>query len=223
MFKRVIYIITVFAVIMTFAACSSPVDDLYTAENGKQYLLVRDSDGNIVVNDRSKLLVYTLNENGKKQKSDTGEYITEYIEFTGQVVIENAVETNEMRFTLPDNFSANTEFPGYFSYDEYEAEIFISYYNDDISLGTNSIEYNCESLLESYGSDVFEYEAYSVNIDGIECSAYKQVCTSSEYYMNAFFYYIPYDTGYYEINCIISTEYAGRVNFDKFAESFEIK
>lgn len=223
MLKKIICTFAVFAIIFSFSACSSQSDDLYTAADGKQYILVRDSDGNIVINDSDKLNVYTLNENGKKQKSDAGEYITEYIEFNGQVVVSNKVETKEMRFTLPNDFSANEEFPGYFSYDEIDAEIFISYYNKDVSVGTSTAEYNCESLLESYGSEVFEYDAYTVEIDGNECQAYKQVCTSSEYYKNAFFCYIPYDTGYYEINCIVSTEYANRVNFDKFVKSFEIK
>lgn len=222
MFKKIIAVIGVFAVLFSFAACSNS-DTYYTDENGQSYLVVRDADSNIVINSSGKLCVYTLNENGKRQKSDSGEYITEYIDFNGQVVSDSVVETAEMRFTLPKYFVADINLPGYFSFEDYEGEIFIDYYSDDMENAVRAIELNSESLLENYGSEAFSYEKYSVKVGTLECSAMKQSCSSGEYYKTVYYYFIPYDSGYYFINCSISTAFAKKARFDKFVESIELK
>lgn len=222
MAKKITALFLALSMVLIFASCSGG-DTYYTDEDGARYLVVRDSDGNIVINSSGKLAVYTLNENGKKQKADSGEYITEYIDFNGQVVSGGTVETAEMRFTLPDGFTADASLPGYFSYDSRQGEIFFNYYDKDIETEAASVEYNCESLLESYGSEAFSYEKYTVSVDSVECTVYKQVCTSSEYYKTVYFYLIPYDTGYYLINCMVSTDYGKKVDFDKFAESIHLK
>lgn len=222
MYKKIIALICVAAIVLSFSSCSSG-DTYYTDENGREYIVARDSDSNIIINTSGKLCVYTLNENGKRQKSDSGEYITEYIDFSGQVVSDRIVETAEMRFTIPNNFTADNSIPGYFAREEYEAEIFINYYPDDIDVAIKGINLNSENLLENYGSEYFSYENYTVKIGDSDCTAVKQSCTSSEYYKTMYFYYIPYDSGYYSINCTINTDNDKKVNFDKFAESIEIK
>ncbi len=227
--KRIICVfLTLVTVLLVLTSCNYQSKDTITDENGKQYIVVRDADGNIVVknaekDDVNKLCVYTVNENGKKQKDSNGEYITEYIDFNDQVVIGNTVETVEMRYKLPDNFKDNAENPGYFSKEEYKAEIFLRYEISGYDIAVTSAEKNCESLLENYGSEVFEYEKYTLDIDGVECVAFKQRCTSSEFYKNDYVYIFPYDAGYYTINCSISTDYENKVNFDKFIESIELK
>ncbi len=221
MLKKLTIVFFIIITILTLTSCGN--DDTFTDENGTEYIVVRDSDGNIVINDRNKLQVYTLNENGKKQKSDTGDYITEFIEFNGQVVTDRIVETSEMKFEIPNNFSADTDNPGYFYYEPYNAQIFISYYNESADKHIANDEMNCENLLESFGSDVFSYEKYSVTINGSEYTAFKHSCTSSEYYKNARNYYIPYDTGVYIINCNINTNDAKKVNFDEFVKTIILK
>lgn len=223
MLKKIIACFVAVCTILSVTACSNQSDDFYTDSDGKQYIVVRDVNDNIVISESGKLQVFTLNENNKKQKSDSGEYITEYIDFNGQVVIGNSVETAEMRFSLPSNFQSDINNPGYFFYEPYNGEIFITYYNDDIQSSIDIITHNCENLLESYGSENFRYEQYSVTIGDIECTVFKSESASSEYYRNAFYYLIPYDSGYYEINCIINTDDAGRVNFDKFVKTIELK
>lgn len=223
MIKRIVALMSILLIIFSFTSCSGNKNDTFTAEDGNQYIVVRDSEGNIVINDSQKLQVYPLNENGKKQKSDSGEYITEYIDFNGQVVIENMVETAELRFRIPNNFSDNAEIPGYFYSKMYDSEIYFTYYDEDVDSYIESDEKNCESLLESFGSEVFSYEKYAVTIGSTECIVFKNACTSSEYYKNAYNYYIPYDTGFYVVNCIINTDNAKKVNFDKFAEAIIIK
>lgn len=208
---------------MTFSSCYGNDNEILTVENGNQYIVVRDSDGNIVINDSNKLQVYLLNENGKKQKSDAGEYITEYIDFNGQVVLGNVIETAEMRFEIPRSFSDNSDIPGYFYSEFYNGEIYFSYYDENIEKHIESAEQNCENLLESYGSEVFSYEKYSVTVNETECVAFKLACTSSEYYKNSFQYYIPYDTGFYVVDCVVDTDNANKFNFDKFVEAIEIK
>lgn len=221
MLKKLTAVVLFIAVAVSLTSCSK--NDIFTDENGTEYIVVRDSNGNIVINDSNKLQVYMLNENGKKQKSDAGEYITEYIEFNGQVVFDRIVETAEMRFELPAYFSADENNPGYFHYEPYKGEIFFSYYDGDINKQISAEEMNCESLLESFGSETFEYEKYTIIINGIECTAFKHSCTSSEYYKNAFNYYIPYDTGLYIVNCTVSTDDAKKVDFDKFVQSIVLK
>lgn len=221
--RRIAIFLSLVLIISSFASCSGNNNEIFTAEDGNQYIVVRDSDGNIIINDSNKLQVYPLNENGKKQQSDTGEYITEYIDFNGQVVMGNTIETAELRFRIPDNFSDNFEIPGYFYSEVYDSDIYFTYYDEDIELYIEADEKNCESLLESFGSEVFSYEKYSVTIGETDCIVFKNVCTSSEYYKNSYNYYIPYDTGFYIVNCVIDTDNAKKVNFDKFAESIVIK
>lgn len=221
MLKKLTAVFLIIFVVFTLTSCSD--NDKFTDENGTEYIVVRDADGNIIINDRNKIQVYTLNENGKKQKSDSGDYITEFIEFNGQVVTGRVVETAEMKFEIPKYFSADAENPGYFYYEPYDSEIFISYYDDDVDNHLVAEEANCESLLESFGSDTFTYEKYSVTISGDECTAFRHSCTSSEYYKNAFNYYIPYDTGVYIVNCNINTNDAKKVDFDKFVETIILK
>lgn len=223
MIKRIIAFFSLILLIMTFVSCSGNNKDVFTTEDGSQYIVVRDADGNIVINDSKKLQVYPLNENGKKQKSDAGEYITEYIDFNGQVVMGNTVETAELRFRIPDNFADNTDIPGYFYSEAFDSDIYFTYYDEDIDMHIEADEKNCESLLESFGSEVFSYEKYSVTVGKTDCIAFKNACTSSEYYKNTFNYYIPYDTGFYVVNCVIDTDNAKKVNFDKFAESIVLK
>ena len=223
MIKRIIALTGVFLIIFTFTSCSGNKNDTFTADNGNQYVVVRDSEGNIVINDNQKLQVYPLNENGKKQKSDAGEYITEYIDFNGQVVFGNTVETAELRFRIPNNFSDNAEIPGYFYSKMYDSEIYFTYYDEAIDSYIEANEKNCESLLESFGSEVFSYEKYTVTIGSSDCIVFKNACISSEYYKNSYNYYIPYDSGFYIVNCVINTSNAKKVNFDKFAEAIIIK
>lgn len=222
MYRKIVLLFIVAFMFFAFSSCSGN-NDYYIDDKGNQYLVYRDTQGDIVINENGKLLVFTLNENNKKIKSDAGEYITEYVNFNGQVVSENKVETAEMRFKLPHNFVESRETPGYFYHPSYQGEIFISYYPEGIDDHIKIQEKNCEDLLESFGSEVYSYEKYTLNISGIECTAFSSLSTTSEYYKNAFFYYIPYDNGYYIINCNVSTDYKNKVDFDSFAKSIEFK
>lgn len=223
MFKKVVCLLLIAVVVFICSSCSGN-SEIYTDENGKEYIVVRDSENNIVINDNGKLQVYVLNENGKKQKADSGEYITDYIDFNGQVVEGSKVETAEMRFKLPANFTDIADYPGVFVYDNYDGEIFINYYgNTDLDSDIANTERNCEDLLQSYGGEVFSYSKYSIKIDNVECTVFKQVGTSSEYYRNVYYYFIPYDEGYYLINCSVNTDYGNKVDFDGFVKSIEFK
>ncbi len=209
-----------------FSACSANKSDIYITPEGAEYMVVRDDNGYIVINGNDKLKVYSLNENKKRQKSDTGEYITEFIEFDSQIVIGNTVETAEMRFDLPKTFVVDNNNPGYFYSEDKNAEIFISYYDGsygNIDDHIKGCQINCEKLLESYGSEAFSYEKYSVIVSEIECVAFKTKCTSSEYYKNAYTFIFPYDSGCYYINCIIDTSNASKVDFNKFIENILLK
>ena len=221
--KKIISILLTLCILLTLTACSSSDKDIFVTEDGIEYLIVRDNEGGIVINESDKLQVYVLNENGKKQKTDAGDYITEFIDFNGQVVIGNIAETAEMRYEIPSNFVADSNNPGYFYNESIGAEIFFSYYEDSAEFHFDAVTHNCEKLLESYGSEVFSYEKYTIAVNDTDCSAVRLKCTSSEYYKNAYYYFIPYDTGCYYINCIVDTGNANKVNFDKFVKNIVIK
>lgn len=222
--KRILSLLfAVIIVITCFSSCSKTEKDVITDEDGVKYIVARDENKHIIINESNKLQVYSLNENGKKQKNDNDEYIIKFIDFNGQVVIGQTVETAEMIYELPKGIKDDYNNPGYFYNDTYSAEIFFSYYPTDINDAVSAAEKNCESLLESFGSEVFEYKKYTLDVNGYECTAFKQRCTSSEFFKNAYIYYISYDNGYYMINCNVSTEYENKYNFDKFAQSIIFK
>lgn len=222
MLKKITAVLFAVLILFAFSSCGSS-DTHYTDSNGADYIVVRDGNSDIIINSSGKLCVYTLNENGKRQKADSGEYMTEYIDFNGQVVSDAVVETAEMRFTLPKGFTADDELPGYFSRESYNGEIFIDYTSDDMDNMIEAVVINCENLLENYGSENFSYEKYTVTAKNAEFTVIKQICTSSEYYVTSYYYFVPYDSGYYSVNCIISTDNEKKVNFDKFIESFIFK
>ena len=213
----------VLILILCFTSCSNSEKDMFTAADGNSYIAVRNEDGGITINENGKLRVYTVNENGKKQKDDSGNYITEYIDFNGQVVFGNTIETQEMIYTLPTGFEEDYDNSGYFRNEDIDAEIFFVYYGTDVTAAIEAAEKNCQSLLESYGSEVFEYTKFTVDIDGLECTAFRQRCTSSEYPDSSCIYYIPYDTGYYIVHCRVNVENERKVNFDKFINSVEFR
>ena len=222
--KKIISLFIVLITVLTcFSACSNTSKDIITAEDGIKYIVARDENKNIIINDNNKLQVYSLNENGKKQKNDNDEYIIKFIDFNGQVVIGQTVETAEMTYKLPKGFKNDFNNPGYFFNEHYSAEIFFSYYPNDIKDAIIAAEKNSESLLESFGSEVFEYKKYTLDVNGYECTAFRQRCTSSEFFKNAYIYYIPYDNGYYMVNCNVSTENENKYNFDKFIETVRFK
>ncbi len=221
--KKLISIFLMIIVVLSLTSCDTDKNDMFTAPDGQEYLVVRDDNGNIIINDNDKLQVYSLNENNKKQKSDSGEYITEYIDFNGQVVIGNTIETAEMRFDIPKNFVVNNDSPGHFYSEAIDAEIYISFYGDKMEDHINGVQNNCEDRLETFGSEVFSYTKYTVNVDETECTAFRTECTSSEYYRHTYSFFIPYDTGCYIVDCTVSTDNAKKVDFNRFIENLEIK
>lgn len=221
--NRILALVSALLLLVTFTSCSSESSDYYIDDNGTKFLVNRDSDGNIQINENGKLLVYTLNENDKCIKSDSGEYITEFVEFNGQVVFDRKVEIKEMKFTLPSGFVDDRDNTGYFYNDSCQGEIFVNYFNDDINIGIESVQESCQNLLESFGSEVYSYNEYTLSVNDIECVAFEQLCTSSEYYKNVFIYFIPYDAGYYCFDCTVNTDYKNKVNYDKFIKSIILK
>ena len=135
----------------------------------------------------------------------------------------STVETAEMRFTLPKGFVAHDNVAGYFSLESKGGEMFISYKNDDIEGVVNATVNNCESLLESFGSEYFSYEKYELDCSGVKVSAVKHISTSPEYNRAVHFYYIPYDTGYYSISVGINSSHLKGFDFDKMIENIVLK
>ncbi len=222
MFKKMTSIILTFVFVFLFSSCKNSDDSIITGDD-RSYIPARDSEGYIITDESGKLKVYPLNENGKKQKNADGGYITEYIDFNGQVVSGLSVETPQIKFTLPEGFVDNESLPGYFSNDSLSGEIYVTYSEDDIDETIKQYETNCENLLESYGGESYSYEKYTIEIEGIECVALKQASITSEFYRNAYDYFVPHGAGFYCVDCKIDASRAKRVNFDKFAQSIEFK
>ena len=131
MIKRFVAVMLMLVMMISLASCGND-SDFYIDDDGVRYMVCRDGNGEIQVNASGKLLVYDLNENDKRIKSDSGEYLTRYVDFNGQIVTDKFVEIAEMSFTLPNNFTDDRDNPGYFRNEAYNGEIFVYYYDESI-------------------------------------------------------------------------------------------
>lgn len=222
--KRTAALIFALILILSFSSCSGKIKS-YVDKDGNTYDIVYDSDGNFITNDNNKLKVYVLSENGKRVKSENGEYRTDYIDFNGQITDGRNVETKELSFKLPVGFEQSYDTGLLFLKDSISAIINISTIeNTDAETKYSEIESNCVQLQESYGNDKFEYSVYDLNTrDNINIHVFKQQCTASDYPFTNYYYYFNVNDKLYEIYARVQTDSVKKADFDSFAKSFVFK
>lgn len=159
MSKKIIAILTIITILFVcvFAACEKK-DSLYIDE--KEYDFVTDENGERVLSDDGRFLVYSKDENGKDLTNASGERVTEEQPF--EMIEENGVfEDYGYKVTLPEGWKTtdsvgkfeNTEkkqnvemtpvnegfkayiSKAYFLYEEAEKQKIDCSWKDDVELG----------------------------------------------------------------------------------------
>lgn len=222
--KRTAAVLCALILILSFSSCSGKIKS-YVDKDGNTYDIVYDDDGNFITNDNNKLKVYILSENGKKVKSENGEYRTDYIDFNGQITDGRNVETKDFTFKLPAGFEQSYDTALLFLKDSISAVINVSIIeNADPDVKYSQIESNCVQLQESYGNDKFEYSVYDLKTkNDINIHVFKQQCTASDYPYTNYYYYFNVNDKLYEIYARVLTDSVKKADFDSFAKSFDFK
>lgn len=101
--KKIIAIALVLIVIATcFTACKK--GEKYIDKDGYEHLLCLDEEGNTILNDEGKLVVYITEPDGKIREDEDGEPMTGYVAFPEQVIKGNTLETPDYKMTLSDEW-----------------------------------------------------------------------------------------------------------------------
>ena len=104
--KKIIAIVgVVLLLVSVFAACAKK--PTITGNNGIEYAVVTDNEGNTVLNDNGEVAVYVTDEHGKYVKDSNGEKQTNYIEFPDNIINGNTVESADYKFVMPEGWMPN--------------------------------------------------------------------------------------------------------------------
>lgn len=100
--------LAVLLIASTFAACGQKLQTI-TADNGMEYAVVTDDEGNTVLNENGDIYVYVTDENGKIIENENGEPQTNIIDFPQMIITGQKIETPVFSWTLADGWT----FDGY--------------------------------------------------------------------------------------------------------------
>ncbi len=77
--------------------------------NGKKFSAIVDSDGFLLLGDRSQLAITVDDGKGKPGKNADGEFVTRTEEFPYTLVVENEIHTKFMRIPIPENWTNKSD------------------------------------------------------------------------------------------------------------------
>lgn len=101
--KKIIAVALVLVFMVTvFVGCSK--GKKYVDDDGYEHLLVTDKEGNTVLNEEGKMVVYLTEPDGKIREDEDGEPMTGYVAFPEQVIKGNTLETPDYKMTLSDEW-----------------------------------------------------------------------------------------------------------------------
>lgn len=101
--KKIIAVALVLVLIATaFAGCKK--GEKYVDADGYEHLLCLDEEGNTILNDEGKLVVYLTEPDGSIKEDEDGEPMTGLVAFPEQVVNGNTLETPDYKITLSDEW-----------------------------------------------------------------------------------------------------------------------
>ena len=197
----------------------------YTDAQGNRYRICRSESGDLIVDSGGRLCVYLTNENGKLKKDASGELMTAYVSFPGQIVSGDQVETPHIMYQVPAAFQAVEDGDTlYYDYNEGSGRIFIDYFEATVPEGlVDDVRKSFDQTVSAYGADKIVVRKYSVSGGNIDLSAVSLESKTDEYDRCLYYYFFPYKGGCYRLSCSIERKEAGRVNFDRFARSFSVK
>ena len=223
--KRTVKLVSLFfAVCLLLCSCSGELK-YYTDAQGNRYRICRSESGELIVDSGGRLCVYLTNENGKLKRDASGELMTSYVSFPGQVVSGDRVETPYITYRVPAAFqSVENGDTLYYDYNEGAGRIFIDYIEATPPEGLiDDVQRSFDQTVATYGADKINVQKYTVHGGNVDLFAVSLVSQTEEYDRCLYYYFFAYKGGCYRLSCSISTRENGRVNFDRFAKSFSIK
>ncbi len=103
--KKIIAVALAFVVVITAVIVGVVVNnnkrENFIDDDGVGHWLYKDKEGNTKLNDDGEIVVYALDENGKRQKNKNGDYIMGAIDFPDKVINGNTLETPDFKMTMP--------------------------------------------------------------------------------------------------------------------------
>lgn len=106
--KKIKYIVAVFVAIILVVAIGATIyvnkKDIYVDDDGIEHWLVKNEEGNTILNEDGDILVYATDRKGKRQKDENGEYIMGTIDFPDVVINKTTVETPYFKMTMPKDW-----------------------------------------------------------------------------------------------------------------------
>lgn len=141
--------------ICVFAACGKDDGKYENPATGVKYEIVTDEYGNYVRDNEGNLVVYALDDNGKKYKNDEGEYETAVQTFGSQIVSGNEVINYSYKFILPDGYSVVEGSVGSFKKDDGTISVDINILDKTFSDVYHSNKNTYEEISSGkYGDDI---------------------------------------------------------------------
>lgn len=111
--KKIIAIVVALVVVVTAiivaVVVSNNTKEVYVDDDGVAHWIYKDEEGNTHLNGDGEIIVYALDENGKRQKDENGEYIMAAIDFPEVVTKGNTLETPNYKLTMPKDWELNDD------------------------------------------------------------------------------------------------------------------
>lgn len=143
--KKIIAIaLVMIMMIVVLVGCNK--SEVYVDEDGNEHLLALDEEGNTMLNDNGRIVVYATEADGEIKEDKDGEPITAVIDFPTMVVGKNSVETPDYKLSLPDKWKSQDN--GEFIYKE----------NENVSIKVEILELDEYETLDNYMNDAIEAE-----------------------------------------------------------------
>lgn len=117
MSKKIIAVsLAMLMMVVAFVGCTK--SELYVDKDGHEHLLMLDKEGNTVLNDNGKIIVYVTEADGDIKKDNEGKPMTALIDFPEKMVKDDTVATPYYSLTLPKTWKLQED--GDFIYSENE-------------------------------------------------------------------------------------------------------
>lgn len=181
--KKFIAIIVAFVILVTAVAVGTAVfinkKDTYVDPDGVEHWLVKDEEGNTILNGEGEVVVYATEANGQRQKDENGEYVTAVVDFPEKVIDGNTLETPDYKLTMPKEWELSDD--GVFELKK-NSKIYLQVNKFDLENVTPIDEYVKQSQEESKefvnalkeAFPVFETEEESavITMKNLDCRIY---------------------------------------------------
>lgn len=145
--KKIIAILTVVTIlfICIFASCKKEENNIYV--DNKEYKFVTDENGEKVLAEDGRLLVYETNEHGRIVKDENGEPVTLVQQFQ-PIQNKNYIEDFGYTLTLPEGWKSTAQYGEFINPDKgYDCELsVVKYFYDDYYASNKAV---CKKLKEA--------------------------------------------------------------------------